>query len=182
MGRCLSQCDTISYQTAVHVLYTHCYKMMKSSASLWTWQTSSRNLRRELPTLRERDDRRSLTHDNKNVFRLSPSNRTKSTFKGFSHKKGMKGFTSWVACFLLTVSQLQLPYRLSTPCVGPLQPFWLDSVQYVSPAAALKLLATVVLQDVWVVLPELLSYNVTVIVLHLPPAASHRHILLLFIW
>lgn len=45
--------------------------------------------------------------------------------------------------------------------------------------AAEELLGAVVLQDVWVLLPELLPYNVTVVVLHPPPAASHRHVLLL---
>ena len=50
-----------------------------------------------------------------------------------------------------------------------------------SPAAGEELLA-VVFQDVWVLRPELVSYNVAVVGLHLPPAGSHRHVLLLFTW
>lgn len=65
--------------------------------------------------------------------------------------------------------------------MGPLQPFWLDSVQYLPPTAAQERLA-VVLQDVWVFLPERLPYNVTVVGLHPPPAAGHGHVLLLFVW
>lgn len=44
------------------------------------------------------------------------------------------------------------------------------------------LLAVVVLQDVGVLLPELLPYNVAVMGLHPPPAAGHRHLLLLCVW
>lgn len=46
----------------------------------------------------------------------------------------------------------------------------------------MELLAAVILQDVWVLLPELVSYNVTVVGLHSPPAASNSHIFLPFIW
>lgn len=67
--------------------------------------------------------------------------------------------------------------------MGPLQPCQLDiSSVFSPPTAAEELLGAVVLQDVWVFLPELLSYNVTVAVIHPPPAAGHRHVLLLFIW
>lgn len=42
-------------------------------------------------------------------------------------------------------------------------------------------LGAVMLQDVRVFLPELLSYNVAVVLLHPPPAAGHRHLLLLLV-
>lgn len=49
------------------------------------------------------------------------------------------------------------------------------------PTAADGLLAAVVLQDVRVLSPKLVSYDVTVVGLHPPPAASHSHVFLLFV-
>lgn len=42
-------------------------------------------------------------------------------------------------------------------------------------------LGAVILQDVWVLLPELFSYDVTVVLLHPPPAAGHQHVFLFFV-
>lgn len=75
------------------------------------------------------------------------------------------------------VCKTWLFYHLSTAGAGPLK---LSSVPFMFNLSSSPLvLGVVVLQDVRVFLPELLPYNVAVVLLHPPPAAGHSHVRLL---